>query len=136
MSIHELSHTTAGMFFGCKYQKSILLDSNLVGPYTEMYCSKIDYFFIFISGLIITSSFSFLFLFLNSPTKNLFLISLGLSVIFSSLDVSIATNIQSLFYPIVSIGFMITASGEYFIASSYVKDNFSLNLLDVEREVT
>lgn len=135
MSIHEIGHASVGVIFGCKYEKAILFDSNFVGPYTELYCSKIDYFFIFLSSLIITSSFSSMFLFLNSPTKNLFLISLGLSIIFSSLDVTIATNIQSLFYPIISLGFMITAIGEYFIADSYFKNNF-LDLLDIEKEVS
>lgn len=135
ISVHEVSHITAGMFFGCRNQRAILLDSNFVGPYTEFYCSG-NNILIFLSSLIITSSFSLLFLFLSSPTKNLFLISLGLSVIFSSLDISIATNIQSLFYPIVSLGFIITASGEYFIATSYIRDGVSLDLLDIEREVT
>jgi hypothetical protein len=134
ISIHEISHTASGMLFGCSYEKSILMDSNFVGPYTEMYCSN-NSLLVFISSLIITSSFSLLFLMLKSPSRNLFPISLGLSIIFSSLDLSIATNIQSLVYPVVSIGFIVTAIGEYFIASSYIKDNFSLDLLDIEREV-
>jgi len=134
ISIHELSHTASGMLFGCRYEKSILIDSNLIGPYTEMYCSNASYLLTLISSLIITSAFSFLFLLLSSPSKNLFSISLGLSIIFSSLDISIATGMQSLVYPIVTIGFLITSIGEYFIASSFVKDNFSLDLLDVERE--
>jgi len=99
-----------------------------------MYCSNASYLLTLISSLIITSAFSFLFLLLSSPSKNLFSISLGLSIIFSSLDISIATGMQSLVYPIVTIGFLITSIGEYFIASSFVKDNFSLDLLDVERE--
>lgn len=134
ISIHEISHTASGMLFGCKYEKSILMDSNFVGPYTEMYCSN-NSLLVLISSLIITSSFSLLFLLLKSPSRNLFPISLGLSIIFSSLDLSIATNIQSLVYPVVSIGFIVTAIGEYFIASSYIKDNFSLDFLDIEREV-
>jgi len=134
ISVHEISHTAAGMLLGCKYQMSILLDSNLIGPYTEMYCSN-NYLLVFLSSLIITSAFSFLFLLLNSPTRNLFWISFGMSIVFSSLDITIATNLQSLFYPVVSLGFIFTAAGEYFIADSYVKDNFSLNLIDIEREI-
>ena len=133
ISIHEISHTISGILSGCKYEKSILMDSNFIGPYTEMYCSN-NPLLIFFSGLIITSSFSLLFLLLNSPSRNLFPISLGLSIIFSSLDLSIATNMQSLIYPVVSLGFLVTAIGEYFIASSYIKDNFSLDLLDIEKE--
>ena len=134
ISIHELSHTASGKLFGCVHEKSILIDSNLIGPYTEMYCSETGYLLTLISSLIITSSFSFLFLLLKSSSRNLFPISLGLSIVFSSLDISIATGIQSLVYPTVSIGFLVTSIGEYLIASSYVKDNFSLDLLDVERE--
>ena len=130
ISIHELSHTASGMLFGCRYERSILIDSNLAGPYTEMYCSDIGYLLTLISSLIITSSFSFLFLLLNSPSRNLFPISLGLSIIFSSLDISIATNISYLLYPTVFLGFLITTIGEYFIASSYV-NNELLDLLDV-----
>jgi hypothetical protein len=109
------------------------MDSNLVGPYTEFYCSG-NNIFIYLSSFLITSSFSLLFLLLKSPTRKLFLISLGLSVIFSSLDFGIATNVQYLFYPLVSSGFLITAMGEYFIASAYV-NNELLDLLDIENEV-
>ena len=134
ISIHELSHTASGMLFGCRYERSILIDSKLIGPYTEMYCSNIGYLLTLISSLIITSSFSFLFLLLNSSSRNLFPISLGLSIIFSSLDISIATGIQSLVYPIITIGFLVTSIGEYFIASSYV-NNEIIDLFDVEKEV-
>jgi hypothetical protein len=39
-----------------------------------------------------------------------------------------------MFYPVISIGFIITALGEYFIASSYV-NNELLDLFDIEKEV-
>ena len=133
MSIHEISHMATGMLFGCRNQRAVLIDSNLIGPYTEFYCSG-NNMFIYLSSFLITSSFSLLFLFLKSPTRKLFLISLGLSIIFSSLDFSIATNIQYLFYPTVSLGFIITSTGEYFIASSFIKGE-SLDLLDIENEV-
>ncbi|MEM5778318.1 MAG: hypothetical protein QXD43_02020 [Candidatus Aenigmatarchaeota archaeon] len=132
ISIHEIGHTVSGLLLNCRYQKSVLLDHNFVGPYTEMYCSNINYFFVFLSSLALTTFFSFLFLFLNPPTKNLFFISQGFSLIFSSLDLSIATNISSLFYPLIALGFLITSAGEYFIATSYVKNNFSLDLLDID----
>lgn len=133
MSIHEISHMATGIILGCKNQKAVLLDSNLIGPYTEFYCSG-NSIFIYLSSFLITSSFSLLFLLLKSPTRKLFLISLGLSVIFSSLDFGIATNAQYLFYPLVSFGFLITAMGEYFIASAYI-NNELLDLLDIENEV-
>ena len=134
ISIHEISHITTGMFFGCKNQRAVLIDSNLVGPYTELYCSG-NNILTYLSSFLITSSFSLLFLFLKSPTRKLFLTSLGLSIIFSSLDFSIATNIQYLFYPAISLGFIIMSIGEYFIAASFIKGEL-LDLLDIEREVT
>jgi hypothetical protein len=135
ISMHELSHITVGMLSGCKYHKSILIDSNLVGPYIELYCSNGNNMVVFLSGLLTTASFSFLFLLLNKSTKNLFATSLGLSIIFSSLDVTITTNIQSLFYPMVLIGFFMTIAGEYSIANSFVNNNLSLDLLGIEGEV-
>jgi hypothetical protein len=124
---------TTGLFFGCKNQRAVLLDPNFIGPYTEFYCSG-NNVLISLSSLIITASFSFLFLFLKSHTKKLFLISLGLSIIFSSLDFSIVTNIQYLFYPIISLGFIITLMGEYFIASSYASNEL-IDLLDIDEEI-
>lgn len=133
ISIHELSHAAAGIFFGCKNQISILMDSNSIGPYTSLQCSG-NNILIYFSSFIITSCFSLLFLSLKSSARRLSLISLGLSVIFSSMDFSIATNISYLFYPVISIGFIITALGEYFIASSYVSNEL-LDLFDIEKEV-
>jgi hypothetical protein len=136
ISIHEMGHSVGGILSGCKYQRAVLLDSNLVGPYTEMYCSNINYMLTFFSSLLITTSFSFLFLLLKSPTRNLFPVSLGLSIIFSSLDISIAANMASLVYPIVSLGFIVTALGEYFVASSVINDRFPLDFLELEKEIS
>ena len=134
ISIHEIGHSAAGMLLGCRYEKSVLMDYNFAGPYTEMYCSNVNGLLISISSLLITSFFSALFLFLRAPTRNLFLIGLGLSVIFSSIDISVAASLQSMMYPMVSLGFFVTAVGEYFIASYYAKNNFALDLLDIEAE--
>lgn len=129
ISIHEISHVAAGLIFGCKNQIAILLDSNLIGPYTESYCSG-NNIFIYVSSFLITLSFSLLFLFLKSNTRKLFIISSGLSVIFSSLDFSIATN-MSMFYPMFFAGIAITIMGEYFVATSFVKDEL-IDLLEIE----
>jgi len=134
ISIHELSHAAAGIIFGCKNQISVLMDSNLIGPYTMFSCPG-NNILIYFSSFLITSCFSLLFLSLRSSARRLSLISLGLSIIFSSLDFSIATNISYLFYPAISIGFIITSIGEYSIASSYVNSEL-LNLLDIEKEIT
>ena len=133
ISIHELSHVATGIIFGCKNQIAVLMDSNLMGPYTSFYCPT-NSILIYFSSFLITSCFSLLFLSLKSSARKLFLISIGLSVVFSSLDFSIATNISYVFYPVISIGLIITALGEYFIASSYV-NNELLDILDIEKEV-
>jgi hypothetical protein len=136
ISIHELGHSAGGFLSGCKNQKAVLMDANFVGPYTEMYCANTNYAMMLFSSFLITSMFSFLFLLLKPPTRNLFFISLGLSIVFSSLDVMIATRIQALLYPIASIGFIITAFGEFLMASSAVKGSFPLEFLDIEKEIT
>ncbi|MFH1228911.1 MAG: hypothetical protein V1678_00615 [Candidatus Aenigmatarchaeota archaeon] len=136
ISIHELGHSAGGILSGCKLQKAVLMDANFVGPYTEMYCADMNYALMLFSSFFITASFSFLFLLLKPPTRNLFFISLGLSIVFSSLDVIIATNIQALIYPVASLGFIITALGEYFMASSAVKDSFPLDFIDIEKEIS
>jgi len=134
ISIHELSHVATGIIFGCKNQISVFMDSNLIGPYTRFYCSA-NSILVYFSSFIITSCFSLLFLSLRSSARRLFLISLGLSVVFSSLDISIVTNMSYLFYPAISIGFIITSIGEYSIASSYI-NNGLLDLLEIEKEIT
>jgi hypothetical protein len=135
ISIHEIAHSAASILVGCTYQKSILMDSNFVGPYTEMYCSGANTLFVFLSGLIITASFSGLFIFLRSPTRNLFFVSLGLSVVFSSLDVGIA-GLQAMVYPMIGLGFFTTLAGEYLIASYYARNDFPLDLLEIEAEIS
>lgn len=129
ISIHEISHVTAGMLLGCKNQVAVLLDSNLIGPYTESYCTG-NSTIIYVIGLMVTASFSLLFLFLNSSTKRLFFTSMGLSVLFSSIDFSIITNIQYLFYLMASAGFLMIIIGEYSLANSYVKGDI-IDFLDI-----
>jgi hypothetical protein len=134
ISLHEVGHMAAGMLFGCRYGGTVLMDSNFNGPYTEMYCSNVNYLLVLASSLAVTSLFSFMFLLLKSPTRNLFPISLGLSLIFSSADIILATGIQSLFYPSIALGFLITSAGEYSIAASYLKGSLPLDLLELEKE--
>jgi hypothetical protein len=123
ISIHEIAHLTVGQMMGCERGKAILLDSALNGPYTELVCaSSTNQAILYVSGLLLTSCFGLLFLSLNSPGKNMFLVVLGLSMIFSSLDIGIIT-IEAVVYPTMVLGFMSVAAGEYFIASSYIKDD-------------
>jgi hypothetical protein len=132
ISIHEIAHLTVGQMMGCERGKAVLLDSFSNGPYTELVCTGgANQAIIYLSGLLLTSCFGLLFLSLNSPGKNMFLVVLGLSLIFSSLDMGIIT-IEAVVYPTMILGFMSVAAGEYFIASSYIKDEVPFDLFGMQ----
>ena len=135
ISIHEISHVVIGSCLGCEYGKAILFDTKFNGPHTELICTnKINQVFLYLSSLLVTSCFGLMFLSLNSPGKNMFFVILGLSLIFSSFDISIATAIEPLVYPVIGSGFMLMIIGEYFIASSYIKEDVLLDLFGM-REI-
>lgn len=126
--IHEASHAITGYYFGCKQVKVVLLDV-IEGPYTELTCPiKSMNWIIYMSGLIATTLFSFPFLFLKSPSNNLFFSVLGFSIIFSAFDLSILFNMELLFYIAIVSGFGFMSVGEYFIALNCVKTSSLTNL--------
>ncbi|MFH0929005.1 MAG: hypothetical protein V1818_01460 [Candidatus Aenigmatarchaeota archaeon] len=132
VSIHEIAHLGAGYLMGCEHGKAVLLDSVFNGPYTEMICtSSLNQTLMHISGLIMTSCFGLLFLSLKSPGKSMFLVVFGLSVIFSALDIGMAT-IESALYPVMLFGFSSVTAGEYFIASSYIKNDVPFDWFGLE----
>lgn len=123
ISIHEIGHVIAGGFLGCQLGKAILIDGNFIGPYAEIACqNQINQTLLFLSSFIITASFGILFLFLNSPQRNMFFVVFGLSLIFSSLDFLIVTGLQSIMYALIGSGFIFMCIGEYFLASFYIKE--------------
>lgn len=130
IAIHEISHIFVGYCLGCEYEKAVLFDSNFNGPHTELICNNsINEFFVYIGGLIITSIFSLSFLLVNTIEKNMSFLSLGVSIILSSLDISFVLNSQTIFYPLLILGFFFITLGEYFLTSSYIKEGFSFNFL-------
>ena len=129
ISIHEISHLIIGSCLGCEYGRAILFDTKFNGPYAELVCTNgINKIFLYLSSLLVTSCFGLMFLSLKSPGKNMFFVILGLSLVFSSFDIGIITSIESIIYPIVGSGFILMILGEYFIASSYVKEEILLDL--------
>jgi len=140
IAIHEISHVIVGFCLGCEYQKAVLFDSNFNGPHTELVCNNINEFLVYMGGLIFTSIFSLSFLLLETTEKNMSFLSLGISIILSSLDISFILKIQSIIYPLMTFGFILITIGEYFIASSYIKEDFSFSFLknrkfSVEEEI-
>ena len=130
IAIHEISHVIVGYCLGCEYEKAVLFDSSFNGPHTELICNNgINEFFVYIGGLIITSIFSLSFLLLDTIERNMSFLSLGVSIVLSSLDISLVLSSQAIFYPLITIGFFFITAGEYVLASSYIKEGFSFNFL-------
>ncbi len=130
IAIHEISHVIVGYCLGCEYEKAVLFDSNFNGPHTELICSNgINEFFVYIGGLLVTSIFSLSFLLLDTIEKNMSFLSLGISIILSSSDISLVLRSQTTFYPLVTFGFFFVIAGEYFLSSSYIKEGFSFGFL-------
>jgi hypothetical protein len=138
ISMHEISHVVIGNCLGCEYGRAVIFDAKsstgitgmlLSKPYTEMLCSNgISQTLLYLGGFIVTSCFGLLFLALKSPGRNMFFVILGLSLVFSSFDISLATSIESVVYPVIGSGFILMTFGEYFIASAYVKEDVLMEL--------
>ena len=131
ISIHEIAHVAVGMCLGCSMGKAVLIDAKLSGPYAEMVCSNtVNQLILYSSSLILTVCFGLLFLSLGSPGKNLFFVFLGLSIIFSSLDMGLAT-VEAVTYPMLVSGFLFVTLGEYYMASSSINENLIFDLFEM-----
>jgi hypothetical protein len=131
ISIHEIVHVVVGMCLGCDLGKAVLLDAKMAGPYAEMVCGNVNQLVLYGSSLLVTACFGLLFLSLKSSGKNLFFVVLGLSLIFSSLDIGLAT-MQTVIYPLIASGFVFVVLGEYYIASSCINKNLFLDIFELE----
>ena len=131
VSIHEIVHIAVGSCFGCEYGKAVILDAGFNGPYAEMVCSTASQFVVYASSFLVTACFGLMFLSLNSPGKNLSFIILGLSLIFSSVDIGLIT-MRSLIYPIAGSGFLLVTLGEYYIASACISKNLFLDIFELQ----
>lgn len=130
ISIHEISHVMVGYCLGCEVQKAVLFDSSMNGPHTELLCSSgVNELLVYMGGLAVTAAFSLSFLLSDLREKNLSFISLGISVILSSLDMSMLFS-SSIFYPIMTSGFLIVAAGEYMVGSIYFREDTYLGFLN------
>jgi hypothetical protein len=130
ISIHEISHVFVGYCLGCEVQKAVLFDNTFGGPHTELLCSNgLNELLVYLGGLGITAAFSLSFLFSEIREKNLSLISLGISVILSSLDMSMLFS-SSVFYPLLTSGFLLITAGEYLVGSLYFKEDIYFGFLN------
>lgn len=126
--VHESSHALMGTFLGCKGIKMVLFDL-VNGPHTELSCSSSNLSsLVYLSGLLMTSTLGLPFLFLKSPSRSLFFVILGISLIFSVSDLSILFKLEfhSLFT--IASGFGFITTGEYFMASGYIDRTTLVNL--------
>jgi len=131
LSIHEIVHVVVGRCLGCEYGKAVLIDAKFAGPYAELVCSNTNQLLLYSSSLLVTACFGLLFLSFKSSGRNLFFVILGLSIIFSSVDIGLVT-VESVIYPLLGSGFMLVTLGEYNIASSCVNENLILDLFELE----
>jgi hypothetical protein len=130
IAIHEVSHVFVGYCLGCQSEKAIIFDSSFNGPHTELICgSKINELFVYLGGLAITAAFSLGFLFTETKDRNISFISLGISVILSSMDITLLLNMQSLLYPLITSGLVMITAGEYFMGSYYFKEDITFGFL-------
>lgn len=129
VTVHEIAHVGVGMLLGCEFGKAVLFDAKMAGPYAEMACTNASQLVLYGSSLLATASFGLLFLTLKSPGKNLFFVIFGFSLIFSSLDIGLAT-METVVYPLIAAGFGFVVLGEYCIASSCINDNLFFEMFD------
>jgi hypothetical protein len=130
IAIHEISHVFVGYCMGCQIEKAILFDSTFSGPHTEMLCAtNMNELLVYLGGLAITAAFSLSFLFAESKDRNISFISLGISVMLSSLDISMLLNMQTLLYPLLTSGLALVTAGEYFMGSYYFSEDVSFGFL-------
>jgi hypothetical protein len=127
VSVHEMGHFVLGTWLGCESGKAVLLDSQIDNPYTEFSCENRESFILAsLGGLIFTLIFSALFLFLEGPGRELFFTGVGLSQIFATTDILIATGLPVLQYIFGIFGLVFIILGEYFTVWSYVNLKYSL----------
>jgi hypothetical protein len=130
IAIHEVSHVLVGYCLGCQSEKAILFDSSFSGPHTELICGgQINELLVYLGGLAITAAFSLCFLLSETKERSISFISLGISFILSSMDISLLLGVQSLLYPMLTAGLVMITAGEYFVGSYYFKEDLSFGFL-------
>jgi hypothetical protein len=119
--LHEISHFLAGIYFGCKEIRVVLIEYPNLKAYTEMKCQpNIQYIFPALAPLILISSFSTLFLSLkNLPEKNFCWIIIGFNLIISISDMlqfipTFLIYLQSI------MGILLVISGQYLFINGII----------------
>jgi hypothetical protein len=125
-----MSHVLVGYCLGCQIEKAVLFDSSFNGPHTELLCgAQINELLVYVGGLAITILFSLGFLFSETRERSISFISVGISIILSSMDIGFLLNLESMIYPLLTAGLSLIAAGEYFVGSYYFKEDISFGLL-------
>jgi len=123
LALHEVGHVLLGMYVGCDSGRAIIFDTKQEGPYAELICSNdVNYSIAYSGSLLLTTAFGTIFLFLRkSPQKNLFLVVLGFSILFASLDIASLFGLEIFAYISIGLGMVLVVIGEFLTGLAYTK---------------
>ena len=123
LTLHEIGHVLLGMYVGCESGRAIVFDTKQEGPYAELMCSdNVDYSIAYTGSLVLTTAFGAVFLFLRkSPQRNLFLVVLGFSILFASLDIAALFGIEIMMHVSIGIGMVLVVIGEFLTGLAYAE---------------
>ena len=123
ITLHELGHVIAGKFMKCDGVKAVIFDSKEQTPYTELECYNVEsHEFAYLSGLMLTTLFSFSFLFFTEKSqRNMFWVVLGLGIFFASLDIVTITGVEIMRYLCMAISLVFLVIGEVLTGISFEK---------------
>jgi len=123
LTLHEVGHVLLGMYVGCESGRAIVFDTNQEGPYAELICSDgVDYTIAYSGSLVLTTIFGTIFLFLRkTPQRNLFLVVLGFSILFASLDIGALFGAEIMVQVSIGIGMVLVVIGEFLTGLAYAE---------------
>jgi hypothetical protein len=123
LSLHEIGHVLIGTYVGCESGRAIVFDTSQEGPYAELVCSNnTDYTFAYAGSLVLTTIFGVVFLFLRkSPQRNFFLVVIGFSILFASLDLAALFNMEIVQYVSIGVGMLLVIIGEFLTGLAYTE---------------
>jgi len=115
--LHEISHLGIAFCLGCKAGKAVALDLSNYSTYTELHCPQGNNLLIYVGSMVISIAFGSLFIFLDKPTRNVFFLIVGFSLILSSLDLALAFGYGA-FYASFFGGLLLLGFSEFLLASN------------------
>lgn len=123
LTLHEIGHILLGTYVGCESGRAIVFDTKQEGPYAELVCSdRVDYSIAYAGSLVLTAAFGSIFLFLRkSPQRNLFLVVIGFSILFASLDIAALFGMEIMAYVSIGLGTILIVIGEFLTGLAYTE---------------